>query len=106
MHGWQGSDFAFIRAHHRDQVLPVLWPLEHGYADTADESKLPEFLARLGKRDAHLQPGIGLERTWGRAEVESLDRRGALVGELRAAAAEVLGVLDEPPLPACAARRP
>jgi hypothetical protein len=35
-----------------------------------------------------------------------MGQRGALVGELRAAVTEVLGVLDEPLPPACSARHP
>jgi hypothetical protein len=110
VHGWQGEDFAFVGAHHLEQVRPVLWPrlLDRGYADVGDESRLAGFLDRLGKlkRDAHLRPGIGLQRTWSRAEAAGTGQRGALAGEVRAAVTEVLGVLDEPLPPACAARRP
>jgi len=110
VHGWQGEDFAFVGAHHPEQVRPVLWPwlLDRGYADVRDESRLAGFLDRLGKlkRDAHLRPGTGLQRTWSRAEAAGTGQRGALAGELRAAVTEVLGVLEEPLPPACAARRP
>ena len=108
--GWVGGDFAFVGGHQLEQVRRVLWPwlLERRYADVTDESRLAGFLDRLGKlkRDAHLRPGIGLQRTWSRAEAAALGQRGALVGELRAAVTEVLGVLDEPLPPACTARRP
>jgi hypothetical protein len=105
---WEGEDFAYVGGHHCDQVRPVLWPwlLERGYAGQKDDRQLPGFLDRLGKRDAHLRPGIRIQRTWSRAETASLDQRGALVGELRAAITEVLGVLDEPLPPACATPRP
>jgi hypothetical protein len=87
-----------------------LWPwlLERGYAGVTDESRLGWFLDRLGKlkRDAHLRPGIGLQRTWSRAVAAGMGQRGTLVGELRAAVTEVLGVLDEPLPPACSAGRP
>jgi hypothetical protein len=68
-----------------------------------DESRLAGYLDRLGKlkRDAHLRPGIGLQRIWSQAEAVGIGQRGALVGELRAAVTEVLGVLDEPLPPAC-----
>ena len=107
VHGWLGKDFAYIRGYHRDEI-PDLWEwlLKRGYARGTDESHLPGFLDRLGKRDAHLRAGIRIERTWSRAEAVSLDQRGALAGELRAAITELLGVLDEPLPPACAARRP
>jgi hypothetical protein len=108
--GWAGGDFAFVGAHQPEQVRLVLWPwlLENGYADVADEDRLAGFLVRLGrlKRDAHLRPGIGLKRIWGRAEAAGMGQRGALVGEVRGAVTEVLGVLDEPLPPACSARRP
>jgi hypothetical protein len=108
VHGWLGGDFARVGGHHRDQVHPVLWPwlLERGYASPQDERLLDDFLSHLGRRDAHLRPSIGLQRTWTRAEAADLDQRGALTGELRAAITEILGVLDEPLPPACAAQRP
>jgi hypothetical protein len=104
VHRWMGADFSYVHGYHPDQVRPVLWPwlLDRGYASRKDESQLPRFLNRLGKRDAHLRPGIRIQRTWSRAETANLDRRGALVGELRAAVIEVLGVLDEPMPPGCA----
>jgi len=60
------------------------------------------FLARLGKRDAHLRPGIGLQRSWGQEETAHLGKSGNLADEVRAAITEVLSVLDEPLPPACA----
>jgi hypothetical protein len=108
VHGWLGEYFTYVHGYHRDQVRPVLWPLllEHRYASLNDESKLPGFLNRLGKRDAHLRPGIAIQRTWSPAEAASQDQRGALAEELRAAITELLGVLHEPLPPACAAPRP
>jgi hypothetical protein len=69
MRGWLGEDFAYAGGHHCGQVRPVLWPwlLERGYADVRDERQLGWFLDRLGKRDTHLRPSIGLQRAWGRA---------------------------------------
>lgn len=108
MHGWLGNDFAYVRGYRCDRVRPDLWPwlLERGYRSLKDESQLAGFLDRLGKRDAHLRPGIEIQRTWSRAGAASLDQRGALTGGLRAAVTELLGVLDEPLPPACAVRRP
>ena len=83
--GWLGEDFAYVGGHQRGQVRPVLWPwlLERGYAGAADESQLAGFLDRMGKRDAHLRPSIGLQRTWSRVDAAGLDRRGILAGEVR-----------------------
>lgn len=108
VHGWLGEDFAYVGGHHAGQVRPVLWPwlLERGYASAADESQLAGFLERLGKRDAHLRPGIGLQRTWGWEDTAGLDRRDILVGEVRSAVTGVLSVLDEPLPPGCQARHP
>lgn len=72
----------------------------------ADESQLDGFLDRLGKRDAHLRPGIGLECTWSQEDTGALDRHGILVGEVRSAVTEVLSVIDEPLPPSCQARHP
>jgi hypothetical protein len=107
VHGWLGEDFGYVGGHHCGQVRPVLWPwlLERGYADMADKSQLDGFLARLGKRDAHMRPGIGLERTWSREDATAMDRRGILAGEVRSAVTEVLSVIDEPLPPGCQARR-
>jgi hypothetical protein len=106
--GWLGEDFDYVRGHHRDEVRPILWPwlLERGYASAADDTLLPGFLDRLGKRDAHLRPGIGLQRSWNPTETANLDESNALAGEVRAAVTEVLDVLDEPLPPACTAKRP
>jgi hypothetical protein len=72
----------------------------------ADESQLDGFLGRLGRRDAHLRPSVGLQRTWSRQNATSLSRRGVLPGEVRSAVTEVLSVLDEPLPPGCQARHP
>lgn len=104
--GWLGNDFAHVRGYRRDEV-PDLWEwlLERGYARGTDESQLPAFLDRLGKRDAHLRAGIRIERAWSCADAASLAQRGGLADELRAAITELLGVLDEPLPPACAPPR-
>ena len=105
--GWLGDDFKYVGGHHYGQVRSVLWPwlLEREYADPADESQLDGFLDRLGKREAHLRPSVGLQRTWGRQEATSLAQRGLLAAEVRSAVTEVLNVLDEPLPPGCQAGR-
>ena len=104
---WLGEDFGHVGGHHSGGVRDSLWPwlLERRYADARDERPLDEFLDRLGCRDAHLRPGIALQRTWSWQEAADLQQRRALVGELRSAVAEVLSMLDEPLPPGCAAAR-
>lgn len=103
---WSGADFAQIRAHHCDEIKTVLWPWlrERQYAAPEDDQQLDAFLERLGRRDAHLRPGIRLRRTWPWPHAVDLDERGALVTEIRAAVTELLTILDEPLPPACGDR--
>jgi hypothetical protein len=102
--GWSGSDFAQIRAHHYNDIRQDLWPWlrQRQYASPEDDQQLDAFLKRLGRRDAHLRPGIEVSRTWEWAHAVDLDERGALAGEVRTAIGELLMVLDEPLPPACA----
>jgi hypothetical protein len=97
---WQGEDWSHVGAHHRDKVLPELWPwlLERGYASPADAERLEPFMHSLGRRALHLRPSIHVSRTWSFAEAEALDDAGLLVGEIHAAINRVLGVLEEPPV--------
>jgi hypothetical protein len=103
---WIGEDFYQVHAHKPADVREHLWPwlLDRGYAGLRDEGDLDPFLKRLGRRDAHLRPGIALQRSWSRQEAVDLDRRQALSGQIREAAADILAVLDEPLLPACRSR--
>ena len=55
---------------------------------------------RLGRRDAHLRPGIEVQRIWPWAHAADLDERGTLASEVRAAVAELLTALGEPLPPA------
>ncbi len=100
---WSGDDFAQIRAHSRDDIRENLWPWlrERQYAGPEDDERLEAFLERLGRRNAHLRPGIEVRRLWPWAQAVGHDERGALVGEVRNAAVELLTSLDEPLPPAC-----
>lgn len=102
---WMGEDYGRIGGHHPENIPDDLWPWlkEHRYADRRDEQDLEKFLDRLGHRDAHLRPSIGLQRTWLWTDVCDLEHRDALLDEIRDAAAEVLDVLDEPLPPGCSA---
>ena len=100
---WSGDDFDKIGAYPFDQIRDNLWPWlrERQYASPEDDQQLDAFLQRLGRRDAHLRPGIEVRRLWPWTHAVRLDERGALVGEVRTAVAELLTALDEPLPPAC-----
>jgi hypothetical protein len=102
---WSGDDFGKIGAHSFDHVREDLWPWlrERQYASPEDDQQLDAFLKRLGRRDAHLRPGIEVRRTWPRAHAVDLDERGALASEVRTAVVELLTALDERLPPACIA---
>jgi len=103
---WQGEDWKRVGAHHRNHILPDLWPwlLERGYASEDDRARLDPFLHALGRRFAHLRPTIHVSRSWEWDEAERLDDEGLLPGEIHAALNRVLGLLDEPRLTALAAQ--
>jgi hypothetical protein len=100
---WVGDDFARVRSCPGDQVREDLWPwlMEHRYATSEDEARLGEFLRRLGRRDAHLRPGIQLKRVWPWPDAGELQRSGSLTSKVRDAIIEIFTVLDEPLPPAC-----
>lgn len=95
---WQGDDWRQVGAHHRNHILPELWPwlLERGYASERDRDRLDPFLHALGRRFAHLRPTIHVSRSWEWSEAERLDDEGLLPGEIRAALNRALGLLGEP----------
>jgi hypothetical protein len=93
---WAGADFAQVGAHRPDQIRKGLWPwlLERQYAAPTDD--LDAYLRRLGRRDAHLRPGIAIQRTWPWAQANEADECGMLASEVRTAVNEVLTALGEP----------
>ncbi len=97
---WQGEDWKKVGAHHRNHILPELWPwlLERGYASEQDRERLDPFLHALGRRFAHLRPTIHVSRSWDWSEAERLDDEGLLAGEIHDALGRVLEVLGEPQL--------
>jgi hypothetical protein len=107
IHRWSASDFTWVRAHHHDQIRETLWPWLRGnqYAGPEDDEQLDAFLKRLGRREAHLRPGIELRRLWPWAHAVDLDERGALASDVRTAVTEMLTALDEPLPPACTDER-
>lgn len=94
---WSGEDFEWVGGHAYDTVRNRLWPWLHerGYAGPRDEDRLDAFLEGLGRRDAHLRPGVAIQRRWLWSEAEELDERGSLVKEIHDAAAALLRALQE-----------
>jgi O-acetyl-ADP-ribose deacetylase len=109
VHRWSGTDLDQVGAHCYDDIRENLWPWlrERQYAGPEDDQQLDAFLKHLhlGRRDAHLRPGIKVERTWPWPHAVDLDERGALASEVRTAVAELLTALDEPLPPACTEER-
>lgn len=97
---WQGEDWKQVGAHHRNHILPDLWPwlLERGYASEPDRARLDPFLHALGRRFAHLRPTIHVSRSWEWTEAERLDDEGALASEIHRTLNRVLELLEEPRL--------
>lgn len=95
---WTGDHFSWVGGHSYDEVRTRLWPWlrEHGYASEEDDDRLDAFLEGLGRRDAHLRPGVAISRSWRWTEAEELDERGELAAEVRKAVIELLTALDEP----------
>ena len=98
---WSEEDFEQVGTHHPDGIRGSLWPWlrERHYAGPEDDQYLDAFLSRLGRRDAHLRPGLELGHTWPWAQAVDLDERRALASQIRTAAADLLAALGEPPLP-------
>jgi hypothetical protein len=97
---WEGGDWEQVGAHHRDSIRPELWPWlrRRGYASARDAERLDPFMHALGRRFAHLRPGMHVARAWSWREAERLEDEGRLVREIRAALNTVLAALEEPPL--------
>lgn len=96
---WEGQDGPRIRQYLRDELREELWPWlkKRGYASEADDPILEEFLRILGRRPAHLRPGMRFRKMW-RSEVS--DVRGAgFATAIRHEVNFILGVAGEPRLP-------
>jgi hypothetical protein len=93
---WSGDDFDQVRSHPYRDIRERLWPwlLERQYADSQDDLEL--FLRHLGHRPAHLRPTIEVRRVWSWPQADDLNKRGQLIGTVRAAVTELLTALDEP----------
>jgi hypothetical protein len=86
---WQ-EDLDRVHAYDVSELRDLLWPwlVARGYASTRDARALPRFERLAGRRSIHLRPAI-------RAERPVAPEPPAI----RAALAELLVALDEPPLP-------
>jgi hypothetical protein len=98
---WAGADRGRIGQHETSTIRIEVWPwlLERGYASRPDEPELEPFLRRLGRRPAHLRPGLRLLRRWSRDEVEAFKDRGSLVRDIRSSINQLLDAVDDRSLP-------
>lgn len=97
---WAGADGGRIGQHDADSIRTGLWPwlIERGYASEKDAPELEQFLRRLGKRPAHLRPGLRLLRRWSREEVIGFRSQNRLVEEIREKVNRLLGSVSDGPL--------
>lgn len=99
---WEDSDLSWVGQYERDEARSRLWPWlkERGYADSADDPVLEDFLDRyLGNRPAFLRPGLRLKRRWDGGAVEAAGGTAGIVAAMRAEVDAILGAAQEPPLP-------
>jgi hypothetical protein len=97
---WEGADGRLIGQHSRDELRRRVWPWlkQRDYASAADDDVLDQFMAILGRRNAHLRPGMRFRRHWSRNEIEALGTR-ELAARVRADVNAILGAAGDPPLP-------
>ena len=97
---WADVDGRRIGQHDANTIRTGLWPwlIEGGYASEKDAPGLEPFLLRLGKRPAHLRPGLRLLRRWSREEVIALRSQNKLVEEIREKVNRLLGSVSDGPL--------
>ena len=104
---WVKDDLEHVRAYAPEEVREELWPWleERGYASSEDAGELDRFLDELGRRPAHLRPGVRIYCEWRWEQAVELDEAGLrgersqLAGLIRDAIEELLAALKEPPLP-------
>jgi hypothetical protein len=98
---WEDEDRPWIRQFFAPEVRRTLWPWlkRRGYATAADEEELEQFLRMLGRRGAHLRPGLRLLRVWDPAAQRALRGSQELAAAIRDAVNGVLTAAGEPELP-------
>jgi hypothetical protein len=82
-----------------EELRGSLWPWlkRREYADEADDPLLERFISILGRRRAHLRPGLRLHRRWDADLVRSISER-ELAERIREDVNAVLEVAGEPPI--------
>jgi hypothetical protein len=98
---WEREDGQWIGQYSGPEVRRTLWPWlkQRGYATAADDEVLDRFLVLLGRRGAHLRPGLRLVRTWDPASQRALVGSDELAAAVRRAVNGVLVAPGEPELP-------
>ena len=100
-HRWEVADRRWIGQYKAEDVRHTLWPWleERRYAAGTDDEVLEYFLAILGRRPAHLRPGLRLHHRWDADAVRALAGSGELAATIRRAVNAVFSAADEPKLP-------
>jgi hypothetical protein len=98
---WEHGDLEWVRQFPREEVRAVLWPWlkDRGYATDSDDPVLEQFLPGLGRRPAHLRPGLRLKHRWDTEAIRGLGGRAFLAEEIRRHVNAILAAAEEPPLP-------
>jgi hypothetical protein len=98
---WEGEDRQWIGQYTAEEVQQDVWPWlkERGYASAEDDDALHAFLTILGRRKAHLRPGMRFRRRWDAPDTERLGDR-AVLDQVRADVNAILRAAEDPPLPA------
>jgi hypothetical protein len=97
---WEDEDaLRRVGNHSREDVEHELWPWlkQRGLADDGDDTELRRFLDEfLGRRPAHMRPGLRFRRVWTFAEAAGLG--SALADTIRSEIDGVFAVAHEPAL--------
>lgn len=105
---WEDGDaLRRVRSYAREDVEHELWPWlkQQGFADDGDDVQLLRFLDEfLGRRPAHMRPGLRFRRVWTSTEVGGLG--SSLAETIRSEFDAVFAVAREPALGSIETARP